>query len=223
MSIHLFPQEAESLVTRGLPRRVEISHFQHWRQCPLCRSTIAKFSGAAGFLRKPARPEKLLHVAVHADIDFNIYCTPTEIAATAFGTTDSIVVAQWKGFPVISPREEDCPNVIKQLIRAIRLYISCGKPLRRTSVNPLFITTEFLQKVLFWTRLIPHGTTVTYGDIATWIDNPQAARAVGGALHRNPLPLIIPCHRVIGTNGDLTGFSGGLQLKKFLLKLEKRE
>ena len=69
---------------------------------------------------------------------------------------------------------------------------------------------------------IPYGVTASYRDIAKEVENPNAARAVGTAAGRNPLPVIIPCHRVIGQNGALTGYGGGLERKAFLLDLEKR-
>jgi methylated-DNA-[protein]-cysteine S-methyltransferase len=74
-----------------------------------------------------------------------------------------------------------------------------------------------------WQELskIPYGETATYGDIAKRIDNPKAVRAVGLANGRNPLPIVIPCHRVIGANGQLTGFGGGLENKALLLKIEE--
>jgi len=68
---------------------------------------------------------------------------------------------------------------------------------------------------------ISYGTTVSYRDVAVALGNPLAARAVGMANHRNPLPLLIPCHRVIGSDGSLAGYRGGLELKKLLLELER--
>lgn len=81
--------------------------------------------------------------------------------------------------------------------------------------------TEFQQAV--WNQLlkIPYGTTVSYGEIARRIQNPKAVRAVGLANGQNPIPLIIPCHRVIGANGKLTGFGGGLENKAMLLRIEQ--
>jgi len=75
-----------------------------------------------------------------------------------------------------------------------------------------------------WRELarIPYGATASYGEIAKRIDNPTAGRAVGAANGRNPLPIIVPCHRVIGRDGSLTGFVGGLPTKQFLLALELR-
>lgn len=83
--------------------------------------------------------------------------------------------------------------------------------------------TEFQQSV--WAELlnIPYGATTSYGAIAKTLGNPKAVRAVGNANGRNPIPVIIPCHRVIGSDGSLTGFGGGLPTKTFLLNLENSE
>lgn len=80
--------------------------------------------------------------------------------------------------------------------------------------------TEFQVAVLEALIEIPYGETVTYGDIADRIGRPTAVRAVGAANGRNPLPIVVPCHRVIGSQGDLTGFGGGLDTKAALLRLE---
>jgi len=81
--------------------------------------------------------------------------------------------------------------------------------------------TGFQRAVWRVTRLIPYGETRSYAWVAGQIDKPGAARAVGQALGRNPLPVIIPCHRVISGDGGLGGFTGGLEMKSFLLDLEK--
>ncbi len=80
--------------------------------------------------------------------------------------------------------------------------------------------TPFQLKVLQALRRIPYGQTRSYAELAVEIGHPQAARAVGAANGRNPLPIIIPCHRVIGSGGDLVGFGGGLPVKRYLLNLE---
>jgi methylated-DNA-[protein]-cysteine S-methyltransferase len=82
------------------------------------------------------------------------------------------------------------------------------------------VATEFQRKVLDELQKIPYGTTTSYGDIAKKIGNPKAMRAVGAANGRNPIPIIIPCHRVIGSSGDLVGFGGGLPTKEALLRHE---
>ena len=83
-----------------------------------------------------------------------------------------------------------------------------------------FDGTEFQVSVLKALQDIPYGETVSYGEIARRIGKPKAVRAVGAANGRNPLPIVLPCHRVIGSSGDLTGFGGGLDTKEALLRLE---
>jgi methylated-DNA-[protein]-cysteine S-methyltransferase len=80
--------------------------------------------------------------------------------------------------------------------------------------------TAFQQTVWNALSTIPWGTLRSYADIARTIDKPKAVRAVGAANGRNPLPIVVPCHRVIGSNGSLTGFAGGLDIKRQLLELE---
>ena len=80
--------------------------------------------------------------------------------------------------------------------------------------------TDFQLEVLTALQTIPSGETRSYRDIAQQIGRPEAVRAVGAANGRNPLPIVIPCHRVIGADGSLTGFGGGLETKLFLLELE---
>ncbi len=80
--------------------------------------------------------------------------------------------------------------------------------------------TPFQSRVLDALQAIPYGETRSYKDIAVAVGNPKAVRAVGTANGNNPIPIIIPCHRVIGSDGSLTGFGGGLDSKRFLLALE---
>ena len=67
---------------------------------------------------------------------------------------------------------------------------------------------------------IPYGQTTTYGQLAKRMGKPKGARAVGGALNRNPLGIVVPCHRVVGSDGSMVGFAGGIEVKKLLLELE---
>ena len=80
--------------------------------------------------------------------------------------------------------------------------------------------TAFQRQVWFALATIPYGQTRSYAQIAAQLQRPTATRAVGAANGRNPLPIVLPCHRVIGADGSLTGFSGGLPTKRFLLELE---
>ena len=82
--------------------------------------------------------------------------------------------------------------------------------------------TDFQKKVWGLLCEIPRGATITYGELARRTGNPKASRAVGAANGKNPIPIVIPCHRVIGSNGNLTGYAGGLEAKKKLLEIESR-
>jgi methylated-DNA-[protein]-cysteine S-methyltransferase len=81
--------------------------------------------------------------------------------------------------------------------------------------------TDFQRRVWDGLRAIPYGQTVSYGELARRVGNPAASRAVGLANGRNPIAIVVPCHRVIGTDGSLTGYGGGLDRKRFLLALER--
>lgn len=92
---------------------------------------------------------------------------------------------------------------------------------RREFSVPLVLSgTPFQREVWAALQKIPYGTTCSYGDLARAVGRPQAFRAVGGANHRNPVSIIVPCHRVVGQDHSLTGYGGGLPVKEFLLKLE---
>jgi methylated-DNA-[protein]-cysteine S-methyltransferase len=92
---------------------------------------------------------------------------------------------------------------------------------RRTFDLPLAPSgTEFQQAVWAQLREIPFGNTRSYGDIATQLERPGASRAVGAANGRNPLSIVVPCHRVVGSNGALTGYAGGEEAKRWLLRHE---
>lgn len=94
---------------------------------------------------------------------------------------------------------------------------------KRTTFSLPFKLTGTPFQLAVWKELqnIPYGKTTSYKEIAQKINKPKAYRAVGMANNKNPLPIIIPCHRVIGSNGKLIGYAGGLKLKNYLLKLEK--
>jgi methylated-DNA-[protein]-cysteine S-methyltransferase len=106
-------------------------------------------------------------------------------------------------------------------VRQLRAYFS-GE-LERFSLPLAPEGTPFQLEV--WRRLceIPYGETMSYGDLARRLGNPGASRAVGLANGTNPIPIVIPCHRVIGSNGALTGYGGGLPVKEKLLALERRQ
>ena len=128
------------------------------------------------------------------------------------------------GFPKGKMRRDPEPDWIfneKPFVEACRQLEEYFAGTRKQFDLPLHLSgTDFQVQVLEELQKIPYGETTSYGDIAKRIGRPKAMRAVGAANGRNPIPIIIPCHRVIGSSGDLTGFGGGLDTKEALLRLE---
>lgn len=113
---------------------------------------------------------------------------------------------------------EDAHLMLNEAKRQLDAYFArelheFSLPLRPTG-------TDFQQRVWKALQRIPYGATVSYGDIAKAIGSPGSSRAVGAANGANPIPIVVPCHRVIGSNGSLTGYGGGLDRKRKLLALE---
>ena len=121
------------------------------------------------------------------------------------------------------PREHwrEDPTPLRETISQLRAWFA-GE-LRDFDLPLAPAGPEFHRRV--WRELakVPYGETISYGELARRIDAPNASRAVGRANGSNPIPIIIPCHRVIGSNGKLTGYGGGLPRKEFLLALERRQ
>ena len=110
--------------------------------------------------------------------------------------------------------------LLQQAVAQLEAYLNGARTDFDLPLAPL--GTPFQTAV--WERLahtVPYGQSVSYGELAKRCDQPAAARAVGMANHQNPLPILIPCHRVIGANGRLIGYGGGLGIKKYLLNLER--
>lgn len=122
----------------------------------------------------------------------------------------------------LSPLEEDNDHpVLLEAERQLQLYFA-GK-LRRFELRLHFTGTAFQKKVWKALTTIPFGETRSYAQIAQQVGSPKAVRAVGAANGKNPISIIAPCHRVIGSNGKLTGFAGGMAAKAFLLGLETED
>jgi methylated-DNA-[protein]-cysteine S-methyltransferase len=111
------------------------------------------------------------------------------------------------------------PHRYQSLMERLTAYYA-GRKVDFPDRLDLSAATPFQREVWAATRLIPHGETRSYAWVAEQIGKPGAVRAVGQALGRNPLSVIIPCHRVLASNGGLGGFSGGLEMKRYLLWLE---
>jgi len=137
------------------------------------------------------------------------------------GHLTNVGMFQQKRVVTISSRSISDAGPFASIIKQLEAYFS-GR--RHEFDIPLRLDgTPFQVSVWNQLRKIPFGTTTTYGEIAGRIGNPKAVRAVGLANGRNPIPIIVPCHRVIGSNGTLTGFGGGLENKSLLLDLERQE
>lgn len=136
------------------------------------------------------------------------------------GRLIGIYCQQHKGKPEIAEDWKEDPEPFAEPIRQLQEYFQGS---RREFDLPLAPDgTEFQQQVWAELRRIPFGETISYGELARRINNPKAVRAVGLANGRNPISIVIPCHRVIGANGKLTGYGGGLERKKRLLELETK-
>jgi methylated-DNA-[protein]-cysteine S-methyltransferase len=119
----------------------------------------------------------------------------------------------------LKPEWRQDPSQFGDVVRQLEAYFA-GE-LRDFDLPLRMEGTPF--QLIVWRELqaIPYGETITYGELARRIDNPKGSRAVGLANGANPIPIVVPCHRVIGSNGKLTGFGGGLDTKEKLLTLER--
>ena len=120
--------------------------------------------------------------------------------------------------PAVDPSWIEDPAAFREVARQLDEYFAGTRPSFDLPLAPG--GTPFQRRV--WEELarIPAGTTVTYGELARRAGRPGAARAVGAAVGRNPVSIVVPCHRVVGSDGALTGYAGGIARKAFLLALE---
>lgn len=142
----------------------------------------------------------------------------TECGPLTIGCCDNRVKSVHFGAFPSKLSDPQARQTADEAFRQIREYLSGVRRTFGLSLEPE--GTAFQREV--WDALcsIPYGETRTYGQIAAQIGRPRASRAVGMANHKNPISILIPCHRVIGANGSLTGYAGGLEIKKQLLALE---
>lgn len=131
----------------------------------------------------------------------------------------ALVQLAFDGYTVLESEEVDSP-LLREAERQLASYFA-GQ-LQVFSLPLCTKGTPFQEKVWCALQKIPYGETRTYGELAAMIGQPTAARAVGGANHRNPLAIIIPCHRVVAAHGGLGGYGGGLDKKQWLLALEEK-
>ncbi|MNO23766.1 Methylated-DNA--protein-cysteine methyltransferase [compost metagenome] len=152
--------------------------------------------------------------------DWTLWASDKGLIRLSFGREQELSAAWLKTYAPRHRYLED-PAVFAQLgiTREMEKYFA-GAPVSFKDIPLDIWGTTFQQEVWKGLATIAHGEVITYRELAGRIGRPQAMRAVGTANGQNPLPVILPCHRVIGTNGTLTGYRGGLKLKQELLALE---
>lgn len=177
-------------------------------------------AAAGGFVARAAKSANL-------DVAYTVLDSPVGdllVAATAKGLVRVALTGDWEAeveylASALSPRVMEAPSRLDGIRRELDQYFvgsrkTFGIPIDRSLMK------GFQLKVLNATARIPYGSLATYKDVATRAGNPRASRAAGGALGANPIPIIVPCHRVVRTGGDLGGYGGGLWRKRLLLELE---
>jgi len=119
----------------------------------------------------------------------------------------------------LSPRVLEAPAALDDVRRQLEQYFAGDRTTFALDLD-LRLASPYTQRVMRATIAVPFGTTVTYATIATALGNPKASRAAGRALGANPIPIVVPCHRIVGSSGRLTGYTGGMHRKVALLELE---
>ena len=177
---------------------------------------------AAGRVAAAAAADGLLDVAIGvADSPIGLLTvavTPRGLARVAFADEDRDDVLE-EIAPELSPRILESARATDEARRQLEEYFAAERTRFDLKVDRRLIH-GIADDVLRATSKVPYGVLTTYGTIAKRIGRPSASRAVGRALGSNPIPIVIPCHRVIGASGKLTGYAGGLHRKELLLELE---
>lgn len=147
--------------------------------------------------------------------------TPKGVLRLRWGVDDPEEVAEGltEDFPLWGVKR--APERLEDAVGQLQAYFA-GERRSFDLSTDLTGLTEFQQSVLEATAEVPFGRTITYGELAARIDRPDASRAVGSALGRNPVPIVIPCHRVVRSDGGLGGYTAGTGYKEQLLELEAR-
>ena len=176
-------------------------------------------------LAERAQDEGVLDVA-YAQVDSPL--GPLTVAATGRGvvrvaypdrTLDSVLEVLSRD---ISPRVLEPPARLDPIRRELEEYFEGDRQSFTTKIDWALATGTFFRKVLQATARIGYGKVLTYAEVAARAGSPRAVRATGNGLGSNPMPVIVPCHRVVRTGGALGGYTGGIERKEFLLALEGR-
>lgn len=148
-----------------------------------------------------------------------IYFYHTKIGKIGIEEQDNVITNLYFEYDKVSSLSEICETqLIKEAAKQLEEYLEGTRQSFTIPLRPE--GTSFMQEIWQLLTLIPYGQTASYKEIAIKANRPKAARAVGLANNRNPIPIFIPCHRVIGQDGTLTGYRGGLETKKTLLQME---
>ncbi len=147
------------------------------------------------------------------------YSSPFGPGWIVFGL-DRIAAVLLPGVPAPVPESAEPPEPVAALAEELTDYYRGGELPRHPELVATAGSTPFTGSVYELVAAIPPGELRTYGEIARQVGRPGAARAVGRAMATNPFPVIIPCHRVVGSNGSLTGFGGGIHMKAHMLRME---
>jgi methylated-DNA-[protein]-cysteine S-methyltransferase len=148
-----------------------------------------------------------------------VVTTDAGVCAVAFPEADEETLEEVAAAlgPNVCPARGETAEVRRQLDEYFR-----RKREEFELLTDLRLTTEFRQRVLRRLEAVPYGATMTYAELAAAVGRPRGPRAIGQAVGHNPVPIIVPCHRVVGSDGTLTGYGGGLDRKRLLLDLERR-
>lgn len=152
------------------------------------------------------------------NIQFTLAATDEGLCFTGALNKDESELMEWAGKYFKGSEVKEDAEKVALYVQAFHEYFN-GKRLH-FDLPIYYRGTAFQESIWRVLQDIPYGETCSYSDIAQRIGNPKAVRAVGGAIGANPVMIVVPCHRVIGKNGSLTGFRGGLELKRLLLAIE---
>jgi methylated-DNA-[protein]-cysteine S-methyltransferase len=141
-------------------------------------------------------------------------------ATAAAGNLTGLYFPNHRRGPVVAADWVDAPTAFGSLAEQLEVYFAGER--RRFDLPIAPDGSAFQRQVWELLRRVPYGTTITYGELAAATGHPSAARAVAGAVARNPIAIVVPCHRVLGAGGTLTGYAGGIDRKRWLLELETR-
>jgi methylated-DNA-[protein]-cysteine S-methyltransferase len=161
------------------------------------------------------------------DLGYDVVSTP--IGELLVGSTDrGLATISFEADPdesldrlarIAGPRVLRLPRSVDTVRRELDEYFAGRRRHFDLDVDTRFLS-DYNRAVLEELARVDYGTTTTYGTLAARTGNPRAARAVGTIMNRNPIPIVLPCHRVVGASGNLTGYAGGLERKELLLRLE---